>query len=196
MSFQNIQFPTEVSYGSKGGPMYKTTVVISDSGSEQRLQHWSKSRYSYDVSYGVKKRSQMLNLMAFFKACRGRLHSFRYKDWSDYTATTEALPDAASIQLQKTYSYGGYSEVRKITKPVNNGTFRLYKNGVLQTVTTHYTIDYNTGIVTIVGYSSATWTWSGEFDVHCRFDTDAIQPVANDLDDYSLDNIMLVEILE
>ena len=197
MAFQDIVFPTDVSYGSRGGPMFKTTVVLADSGAEQRIQHWSKSRYMYDVSYGVKKRLDMINVMSFFKACKGRLHSFRYQDWSDYTATGEALPDAASIQLQKTYSYGAFSEVRKITKPINNGSFKLYKNGVLQTVTTHYTINYNTGVVTIVGYvGGATYTWDGQFHVHCRFDVDMIQPIANDIDDYSLDNVTLVEILE
>ena len=108
MSFIDQQFPTDISYGSSGGPSWKTEIVPVMSGVEYRNQRWSKTRYKFDVSMGVRTASQMSDLLSFFHEMRGAFHSFRYKDWNDYTVTDEALviTGGPTCQLSKTYGAG------------------------------------------------------------------------------------------
>ena len=89
--FAEVQFPPEISYGSKGGAMFSTSVISSYSGHEQRNINWSQARARYDIASGIKDEKQRLELIAFFRARRGRAIGFRFKDWSDYTAKNQLI---------------------------------------------------------------------------------------------------------
>lgn len=187
MAFHETQFPTDISYGSTGGPMRRTEIITLDSGFEQRNTPWSQSRHRFNVSYGVKTYDQLHTLKAFWEARNGQLHGFRYKDWSDFKsvapqqsvgAADQGLGTAngsqTQFQLVKTYTSGSNSYVRTIKKPVS-GTVRVAKNGVEQF--SGWTVDTTTGIVT---FSSAptngTVIAAGfEFDVPVRFDAERIE---------------------
>ena len=47
MAFHEVLFPPNISYGSQGGPKFKTTVFTADSGYEQRNIDWSMTRAEY-----------------------------------------------------------------------------------------------------------------------------------------------------
>ena len=53
MSFIEIQFPTDISYGAAGGPIYSTDVVTMFSGHEQRNSNWKNARGKYNIAYGI-----------------------------------------------------------------------------------------------------------------------------------------------
>jgi len=89
VAFHDIQFPPEISYGAQGGPEFSTSVITVKSGQESRNQNWSESRIKWDVSTAIKNQTDLEELIAFFRARKGRAHAFRFKDWSDYTATTQ-----------------------------------------------------------------------------------------------------------
>jgi uncharacterized protein (TIGR02217 family) len=150
MTFYNNLFPTDISYGSKGGPNWNTTVVELKSGHEQRNQKWSRPRYSYDVGYGVKSFDQLDALLAHFHESRGRVHSFPYKDHGDYAATNQTLvlDGSPTTQLIKTYGSGYNNYVRNITLPTSAS---VTLNSSLYT---SYSIDATTGIMT----HTASWT--------------------------------------
>ena len=78
------RFPDDISYGSRGGPAYNTTVIVVDSGAESRNQRWSYPRHEYDVAYGVNTLARLEELLEFFHVVAGRAIGFRYKDWMDY----------------------------------------------------------------------------------------------------------------
>lgn len=197
-TFVEVQFPTNISAGAKGGPGFNTTVLELSSGSEQRNINWSRERPQYDVSTGMKTADDVRAYQKFFYARRGKAIGFRFKDWSDYRLpfwhTTpgdrDVLPTlfttdggtTHSFQIYKVYSDAGGSFSRKIVKIVS-GTVSLYNNGVLMTNPTNYTIDLNTGIVTlsaaVYGTTGRLITGSMEFDVPCRFDTDTQNVTTN-----------------
>lgn len=166
MSFiETPRFPDDIAYGAQGGPMYSTDVVATASGYEKRNQNWSAARLKFDVGY-TRTQAQLDTLVAFFHAMKGRAHAFRFKDHSDYAATTSngrlgtaAVGDGTPgpFQLVKRYTSGSTTTDRDIAKPVS-GTVLIYKGGVLQTVTTHYTIDHTTGLVTWVALDSEAIT--------------------------------------
>ncbi|MBY0355033.1 MAG: DUF2460 domain-containing protein, partial [Rickettsiales bacterium] len=72
MSFVEIQFPADISYGSSGGPTFSTDVIEAFSGFEQRNINWSAARARYNVAHGVKTQSQLDELIAFFRARQGK----------------------------------------------------------------------------------------------------------------------------
>lgn len=198
MSFLEVQFPVTVSFGSSGGPGFNTEVVILGSGHEQRNIKWAASRARYDAATGVKDLTTLAAVIAFFQTCRGRAHGFRWKDWTNYTATAEAIGTGdgsdLTFQLVKTDTYGGESYIRTITKPVA-GTVHVYVAGVEQVG--NWTVNTATGLVTFAGGHApgigAAVTATFEFDVPCRFDTDALSLV---IDDYQVGSaqIPIVEV--
>ena len=133
-AFHEIQFPPEISYGASGGPGYLTTIVATASGHEHRNSNWAAARGKWDVATGLRDRTHVAELIAFFRARRGRAHGFRFKDWTDYQGVAQVLGTGdgsrTTFQLIKNYSSGGVIEARTITKPVY-ATVQIYKDGVV-----------------------------------------------------------------
>lgn len=172
MSFiETPRFPENVSFGMTGGPGFSTNVVVVQSGAEQRNQDWAQGRAKYDASHAARLPAEYNPLKAFFRAMKGRTHGFRFKDWSDYSATVAegvlietATPDY--WQLYKTYTAGSLSDIRIIQKPISS-TVSISGGGT-------YVLDPVTGLVHHTAGAEPT-VWSGEFDVPCRFDTDEMR---------------------
>lgn len=196
MAFVEVQFPTDISYGSAGGPEYATDVVASASGHEQRNINWSEARARYNVAHGVKTKTQLDTLIAFFRARKGRAIGFRFKDWTDYQAT-ETLGTGDGVrtgfQLIRTYSSGAVSETRTIHKPVA-GTVQVFKNAVLQS--SGVTVDATTGLVTFTSAPAVGQVISAsfQFDVPVRFDTDKLSASLDAYGIHSWLDIPLVEV--
>lgn len=146
MAFYEIQFPTDISLNSGGGPKWKTDVIVFDNGFEQRNQRWSEVRSEYDVAYGVKTRASLQSLIAFFNEMRGRAHGFRFKDWMDFEVTDEPLTvdGSPTFQLIKKYGNGFNDYTKDITKPIAGGV-SIKKNG---SSFTDFSVDSTTGVVT------------------------------------------------
>jgi uncharacterized protein (TIGR02217 family) len=197
MGFVEVQFPSDISYGSSGGPEYATDIVASQSGYEQRNINWEQARARYNVAHGVKTQTQLDALIAFFRARKGRAIGFRFKDWTDYQASNVAIGtgtgSAIQFQLVKSYTSGAVTESRIVTKPVS-GTVQVYKNAVLQT--TGVSVDTTTGLVTFntAPASGASITANFEFDVPVRFDTDRLSARLEAYGIHSWLDIPLVEV--
>lgn len=156
MAFYETRFPECISYGSVGGPSWKTDVIVFDSGFEQRNQRWANLRNVYDVAYGVRSIDDLRVLVAFFNEMRGRAHTFRYKDWLDFQVTNEPLvpTGTGTVQLIKTYGNGFNNYTKQIKKPVS-GQVALTRNG---SPFTTFSVDTTTGIVTLTAISSKNIT--------------------------------------
>ncbi|MES2983903.1 MAG: DUF2460 domain-containing protein [Pseudomonadota bacterium] len=197
MGFVETQFPPDISYGSSGGPEYATDIVASQSGYEQRNINWEQARARYNVAHGVKTKAQLDTLIAFFRARKGRAYGFRFKDWTDYQASTEAIGTGNGLltqfQLVKRYVSGSVTETRTVTKPVS-GTIQIYKNAVLQT--TGISVDTTTGVVTFAAApaAAAAITASFQFDVPVRFDTDKLSATLEAYGIHSWLDIPLIEV--
>lgn len=198
MAFVEIAFPSDIAYGSSGGPEYSTDIVITHGGYEQRNINWSQARAKYNVAHGVKTQAQLDALIAFFRSRKGRADGFRFKDWSDYKAVAQVIGTGNGtnkiFQLVKTYSSGSVTETRTITKPVAS-TLTVYVNAVLQAGAA-YTLDSTTGKITFVTApaGAAVITADFEFDVPVRFDTDRLSATLDSYGVNSWSDIPLVEV--
>lgn len=200
VSFHDVRFPENISYGVTGGPEYSTDIVTTKSGSEQRNVNWYYARHKYNAAHGVKSEADIKALLAFFHARMGRAYGFRFKDWADYqSANPEVIGtgdgNTTSFQLVKRYSSGGVEKVRKITKPVN-GTVTVYVNGEEYEFGFGSGVDHDTGIIKfdVPPAANAPITATFEFDVPVRFDTDYMPINIKEWHIYSWDNIDIVEL--
>ncbi len=193
---ESPRFPDDISYGSRGGPGWSTTVIETDSGAEARNQRWSYPRHEFDVAFGVNTIVRMEALLSFFHVVAGRAIGFRYKDWLDYKSCARSATPAATdcavgtgdgttaaFQLKKVYTQGSYTRSRKILKPIA-ATVLIAVAGTVKTVTTHYTLNDTTGVVTFTAGNIPTAgqavTAGFEFDLPVRFDTDRLSVNLND----------------
>ncbi|MCF8484797.1 MAG: DUF2460 domain-containing protein [Rhodobacteraceae bacterium] len=188
MAFHEIRFPANLSFGSVGGPERRTEVVTLANGFEERNTPWAHSRRRYEAGAGLRNLDDIETLISFFEARRGRMHGFRWKDWSDYksclpsqrTTVTDQLigtGDGVSVvyALSKTYRSGEQTYTRAITKPVEGtvivGVARDPKIEGLE-----FTVNTATGEITFAVPPDIGVPVSAgfEFDVPVRFDTDRI----------------------
>ncbi len=210
MGFDETQFPTDISYRSRGGPQFRTNVIETDGGTERRVSHWSTPRYRYDVSYGIKTWDQLSDVLKFYKARRGVANGFRFKDFLDFSTASDGRSSPASddgsietgngaevdFQMKKVYTQGGVSVVRDITKPITD-TMVCQVNG---TPTTAFSVNTTTGIITFdVAPPNGQDIEAGcEFDIPVRFANESDESMRASLDSFDeggVESIPLVELV-
>lgn len=210
MAFHEVRFPTAISLGSSGGPERRTEVIVLGSGAEERNARWADSRRRYDAGYGIKSVDDLHEVIAFFEERRGRLHGFRWKDWSDWKSCppkqTPAHDDqvigtgdgsTATFQLVKAYGGSFAPWSRTIAKPVD-GTVLVAVDGFPQVLNTDFVVAADTGVVTFLAGSipgpGAAVTAGFEFDVAVRFDTDHLALNLAHFEAGEIPNIPILEI--
>jgi uncharacterized protein (TIGR02217 family) len=156
----------------------------------------------------VKTLAQLHDVIQFFEGRRGKLHSFRFKDFADFkSGNANAVPQRtdqilgsgtgvqAAFQLVKRYGGPSREYVRNITAPVA-GTVLVAVNGV---ATVAFTLNALTGVVTFnagsIPANGAIVTAGFEFDVPVRFDTDEITVNLKHFEAGEIPEIPLVEVL-
>lgn len=206
MAFHEVSFPEDIAYGSAGGPVRRTDIIVLDSGFEERNTSWASSRHKYNVSYGVKTYDLLHTLKEFWEARKGPLFGFRFKDFSDFRSVgpQTAISDTDQViglgddsnttfQLIKTYNSGGFTSLRTINKPIS-GTTIISLDDVPQG--SGFTIDTTTGIVTFdVAPSNFSIIKAGyEFEVPVRFAADEITINLAAFEHGNIDDILLLEL--
>jgi len=181
------RFPSAISFGSSGGPLFDTSVIILSSGFEQRNANWSEPLRQWDVSQGIKTEADMNTLLLFFVAMQGRTHGFRFKDFTDFKSVspqatvggsdqTLGTGDGAKTvyQVIKNYITGSLTQVKTIKKLVT-GTVIVTLDDVVQGA--GFTIDHNLGTITFsVAPAGGVVVKAGyEYDVPVRFDIDRLE---------------------
>lgn len=185
MVFVDIEFPRRIALGAQRRAGWNTTVVQVQSGHESTNQNWSKARHSFDVSMAVRTSSDYDAVVQHFHSVRGRAKAFPFKDALDYRVEASRgvlLDDGDSpttgYHLAKTYGAGADTYSRAITRPVVSTVAVYRQRGAVNTnVTGSATISATTGFVEFTGgtvQGGDVLSWSGQFLVPCRYDTDEL----------------------
>ena len=211
MGFHEIQFPTDINYGSSGGPGFSTSIIQTDSGAEERIARWDGARRRYNAAYNVKTREQSQDLNIFYIARQGPAFGFRFKDYGDFTTNSDGHSDPTNLDVQigtgdgvetqfqliKKYVSGPTTRTRNINKPVT-GTTVLAIAGVAQP--SGWSVDTTTGVVTFsVAPASGAITAGCEFDVPVRFgrEIDALlNSEYSQVDFRNISDVPVVEIID
>jgi uncharacterized protein (TIGR02217 family) len=208
MTFHDIRFPANLSYGSMGGPQRLTEIVTLANGHEERTTPWAHARRRYDAGFGLRSVQDLETLLAFFESRRGQLHAFRWKDWTDYKSCPLSddvshldqrlgLGDGVKTQFQltKRYASGDQDYLRPIRKPVPN-TVRAAIGGDPKVLDDEFSVDYSTGTLTFAFPPDigAEISAGFEFDVPARFDTDNLQTSIAAYNAGELPNVPIIEV--
>ncbi len=207
MSFHDILFSIDVSFGATGGAERRTDIITLGSGFEHRSTPWVQSRRRYNAGSGVKSIFELHEILTFFEARCGRLHGFRWRDWLDYQTkppyeepspsdeTLYAADESRLIYpLTKTYRSGEYEMRRRITKPVRDSV-SVAKDRVT-VPPSEYSVNHDRGIITFNTpiAEGETITAGFIFDVPVRFDTDYLEINLNAYLAGEIPDIPLIEI--
>lgn len=176
MTFIDQRLPQELELGAIRREREMLDIVRTDGGYEVRNARHSQATYEYEISLppGEFDDSVTTALEDMFKASRGGLYAFRFRDWDSYNnaLTDEVIGtgDGATttFQITRTTTVGGVSSVRNITRPVSAFTIKL--DGVTQV--SGYSVNYSTGVVTFTAAPAldVVISVSGTYDIPVRFD--------------------------
>lgn len=155
MGFHHTLFPLEIALSARGGPQWATDIVELASGAEERNSRWAQSRRQYDAGFGVKSKSDLRAVLAFFEERRGSFHGFLFRDPIDHSSSDEGISASdqkiavgdgtnTAFQLIKTYGAAFDPFVRDIKKPVADSVL-IALDGVS---TSAFSVDETTGMVT------------------------------------------------
>ncbi len=210
--FDEVRFPTNIAFKSKGGPERQTQIVIMSSSAEARNARWKNSKRSWDIVYGNKPFAQFETIIAFFEARNARLNGFRFMDPLDNRSNSVG-PDASNpppptfkdqplvpvgasttvYQMVKNYVSGAVTYQRPIYKPDLDIPPLIGINGVQVYSPGSWSYDNTTGQVTFVNPNPVNPTWGGFFDTPVRFDTDKL---VIEVADYKIGYIQSLPIVE
>lgn len=162
---ESPRFPDDLAIWSKSGVGWSNQVVTVKSGREQRNQLWTYPRARFDIANALRvvalkgEGTATYNIALvrnWILAMQGQYSGFRFKDWTDFSdeggGVFAAVPDGVTtvFQMAKNYGIGTVTIQRAIYKPITSPAASIYKNAGLLTVTTDYTIDTTTGLVTFI----------------------------------------------
>jgi uncharacterized protein (TIGR02217 family) len=189
-----------VAFGFKGGPRFSTEKVIAVNQQERRFQNVSKVRHFYSWSQRNRDASLIATLRAFWYGVRGDFKSWLLKDWTDFQLVNEEIGtgDGSDLTFQVTKTYGDYVRIIRYLKA---GTLVVKVDGVVKTLTTHYTVSSTGSITFTMGNAPPNGdavTVDGDFYVLVRFEGDAFEPsipggLADILD---IDTLQAIEVVE
>lgn len=197
MAIHESRFPIEISYGSAGGPGFKTHVNELGSGQDERNSLWATPKHRFDVVYGIKSWEDMQTLRRFYLARHGVANGFRFFDWMDHTSAPNGTDAPAfddqvigigdgtttRFQLRKVYAEGNESRTRIITKPIHGETiegsgfgasdltFNVLVGVAGSSVASGWSVDVTTGeiVFSVAPGSGQAVTAGFGFDVPCYF---------------------------
>jgi len=200
IGFHNVRFPEDVSWGSSGGPQFKTQIFETYRGFEKRNIDWAQPIMKFDVKYGIKNDTQMLRVLEFFNARQGRAYGFRYKHWGNYRIRNGpiATGDGYSTRLPmwKFYGFHGARMYKRLRKIVQGSVMDVGVGAVGgMTEGVDYNIDYDTGEIalnTAPGHGIPIYAANLEFDEPVRFDTDSLQAIIDGFNNNSLADLPLI----
>lgn len=194
---ESPRFPDGIAFIFSGGPRFSTDIVVNAGGYESRNQNWAQARGRWECGHAPKNRANSEVLAAFFRNAAGRANGFRFKDWSDYSATVAegVFTSLGNNQYQmcKRYTIGALSHDRIISKPILE---TISVTGFDIGSPSIHELDPTTGILTVGGSGDSPSTWAGEFDVPARFDSDdmVLQLLESNPHLYSWGDIAIVEL--
>jgi uncharacterized protein (TIGR02217 family) len=189
--FLEERMATDSGFNSDFSESFAVDVTNTMVNRHTALKH-PYGTYSFNILFPNKTLDEALEkFVDFYQRCGGQYGGFRFKHRGDFstnnytgipTASDQLCVEIDSTHYQITRWYGDNTDAdctrRKILKPVTGTVLVSIRDGATyttQTLTTDYTIDYTTGIITLVNplTSSDDGLYAGcYFDIPVAFNTD------------------------
>lgn len=181
-------------YGWEGGPQFKTSIEGLANGDEYRNADWIEARHTFSAPFNNISVEAFREIKRMFMVCRGMLHAFRFRDELDYQADNEtfAIGDGVEdeFQLAKLSLADGVEYLRYVY--ALSGQPVIFVDGV---PTTAFDVNLRTGRIRFDAPPAAAsvLSWSGEFDIWVRFNSDLLSASLDNKDATNL-SVQLIEV--
>lgn len=155
----NIVLPEKYSYGASFGNRFKTNVIVTNSGKEQRSADWQYSLQDISINYTTKRKEEIEEVENLYLQTKGPLIAFLFNSLKDnevtltncYINEDNLLKGRPKFRLSKQYFFNeDYDKYIKRIFKLQPGTTKIYNNGILQT----WDIDEENGTVSLPVLSS------------------------------------------
>ena len=107
MSFLEIRFPESIAFNSSSILKFNTTIIKAKNGYEQRNINWNSNKIKFNIINGIKTKTELDELITFFRNVKGAGYGFRFKDFTDYQAENQYIGvgngETKEFQLIKAY---------------------------------------------------------------------------------------------
>ena len=186
MAFLDVSFPRTIARNAVSASERRVDVVTLSSGYEERNAIWRNSRRSFEIGLAIRTLDDLQEVRELFEQAGGSLHSFRFRDWSDYRSSPVpseperegdqdiGLGDGSKRDFQIRKIYGTtLPHARDITKP-HTASVRVAINGGLRR--SGWRVNPTTGVITFDRPPSRGRVVSAgfTFDVPVRFASDRL----------------------
>lgn len=173
----------------------KTDIVSMMNGRERRNAAWAFKKMQYTATFNALTRAAQLEIVSAFYAANAQLLLFRFRDYGDYVVTDSPLATdslvgtTTAVQLTKRYTFGAATADRQIQAIVTSTVSDSGGHAV------DGTVDTALGLFTpAAAWGEGAYTWSGQFDVWVRFNSDELDVTMNSLE-LTTSDVTLMEAL-
>lgn len=198
LGFDPVHLPDSLAIHVRRETQFRTDVVTTASGDEQRNAAWAQARHHFTLDSGAVTLAEARQIETFFRARNGRHGGFLLRDWLHPHSGTGDTPAADNVVLQAADATRLVFNVdiagRRNIRPRADG-FVLARNG-RRLGASDFTLDRREGRVhlTAAARPDTTLTAGFYFDVAVRFDADRLQIERLSADMVRLAPLALVEI--
>lgn len=165
MTFYRALLPPCFSPGTEAYPVWPVDIVRSASGSPIRRARRSEAYREFNVTFDVRRRNDIHDILSHYTVMGGSLHSFPMRDKFDFkSCKPDQTPTAAdcligtgdgvtdAFQLKKPYSVtltdATTLSFDRTIKVIKENSLLVAVGGVAQVENTDFVCDYDTGIIT------------------------------------------------
>lgn len=134
-SFIEQRISREVSYSFTAVPRYNTRRTKLENKKSYRMPLWDDAERTFNANYQKFTPAKYALLLNAFHALYGGAYGFRFWDPTDFEVVDGPQGDIPAgsdpIQLQKWYTFGSNTNIRKITKPNTDIPIVVKQDGVV-----------------------------------------------------------------
>lgn len=192
-------FPAKIALMSRFGPSVQVSINAQIGGREDRISDHLRPRIRVVCASPISE-GDYLEVVDFFWAQEGPTYPFLMWDWSDYQGTAEPIGTGNGSTTAFQVIQRKTNAVRTLDRPITHiraGTLAVRVNGVLQVVTTDYTVNLATGIITFTSPpgNGLAITADFEFDILVRFVNDWLPAEMNWRGAAAIPDIQMLEVI-
>jgi uncharacterized protein (TIGR02217 family) len=189
--FHDISAPNFLSKNAKGGPKFFTSVITLNYKHELRrlITEEPKCFFSIDLSSLTQQNYDELN--AFFRARKGTIHSFKFRDLCDDKVTESKLIKISDnkYHIYKIYTDGSFETLKHIKYPIQS-TIKIHDaNNKIYS----YTFDKKDFSIILENALSDDLYIDCFYEIEVRFNNDMLNAIKHP-SGYQVTHIELVEI--
>lgn len=209
MPFLEDRLPIGVRIGMQSQEMFSVDVSVDAANNRYTKLISPVPQYAFSFDYIKKSSDLAASVLSLYRRVYGSYAGFRVYAHDDHTTAQDGVSEPTALdctlkqitstvyQLQKEYGLGQTAlptigrPKRLLKKPIS-GSAKIAVAGAV--VTTGFTVDYTTGLVTFVSPPAGAVTGGCKFDIPCAF-VDSFDVSALEKGWREISGIALIEIL-